>query len=271
MRISDFPIIGEIKDEYKKLRQDGNFRDKAVEKIRNSYANEISCGEESDGLLFKIGLADAQYAIRELSSEVAEEAMAALQEIAQTDWNITPGDIARRREWYAKAPMKERKKVNQVKRFHCNWKIGDTFAFRLLGNEAKEFGLFGRFILFRKVDEAVAPNGAVRPIVTVSMWDDGPLPRTSLEFQRLPILKLDNGRANTRKDQFIYRVEMLIENAGMLEALDLQYLGNFSDVVMPNDEAVIEYVGYMKKLALNRIVINCCQYWSNHHIYESMT
>ena len=270
MRISDFPIICEIKDEYNKMRQDGIFRDEAVEKLKDRYKNEISSGAASDGILFKVGLADAQYALREISAEVAEYGMEALKEIEQTDWHISPSEIIKRREWYSKAPMQERKKVKKAKRFRCSWKIGDTFAFQLLGKEAEEFGLSGRFVLFRKVSEAEEANGAVKPVVTVSMWDDAPLPSTAAEFQRLPILKLDNGRANTRKDQFIYRTEMLIENEKMLQDLNLQYLGNFYDVVMPKDEAVIEYVGYMKKLAINRIIINCCHYWRNHHIYETM-
>lgn len=269
MRITEFPIIGEIKAEYSKLRQDGVSRDDAVAKLKCNYRKEIDA--EDDCFLFWIGLADAQYRFGELSEEIAKKALAALNKLETTGGQITPVDLMRRRKWYSYAPMPERKKVNQPKRFRCSWEIGDTFAYQLRGKDAEDFGLSGRYVLFRKVSEAEESGGIVTPIVTVSMWDDVPLPTTSEEFRRLPILKLDKGRANTPKDKFIYRTEMLINNEKMLKQLKLQYLGNFSDVVMPEDEVVITYVGFMKKLALNLIDISCCHYWRNHHIYESMT
>lgn len=270
MRITDFPILREIKEEYITLRQEGFSRDYAVAKLKDSYNHEIGCGAEDDGVLFWIGLADAQYALKELSGAVAGHGLSALDAIKKAGWQIAPGDLARRRERYRKAPMPECCRVFAQKKFRCNWKIGDTYAYQLLGKDAEEFGLLGRYVLFRKVSEAEESGGVVTPVVTVSIWDDAPLPTTSQEFQRLPILKLDNGRAHTPKDKFIYRTEMLIDSEKMLKQLNLRYLGNFSDVAMPEDEAVITYVGFMKKLALNLIDVSCCHYWRNQHIYDSM-
>lgn len=269
MRITDFPLIDEVKEEYVELRQNGIARDDAVASLKHSYRHEIDRGAEDDGILFWIGLADAQYMLKELSEEVARQGFIAIDQIGKTDWQITPGDLNRRRERYAKAPMPERKKVNKPKRYRCSWLMGDTFAYQLFGEEAEQFGLVGRYVLFRKVSEVEAWNGAIEPVVTVTMWDESPLPTTTEEFQRLPILKLANGRHEIPKDQFIYRTEMLIDNEKMLKQLNLQYLGNFQDVAMPKDEAVIEYEGFMKKLALNLIDKSCCYYWRNHYIYES--
>lgn len=271
MRIKDFPVVNQIKNDYTKLRQDGINRDKAVAKLTSSYIREIDIGAEDDGLLFWIGLADAQYALKELSEECARQGITALKQIEQTDRKITPSDLCRRREWYAKAPMPERKQVNKPKRFRCDWKIGDTFAYQLLGTDAEEFGLENRYVLFRKVSEVKSGNGCIVPIVTVSMWDDMPLPTSSDEFVRVPFLKLNHWRAHSPAGLFIYRTEMLIDNKRSLDKLNLQFLGNFSDVTMPKDEFVIDYVGYMDKLALNRINISCCYYWRNHQIYERMT
>jgi hypothetical protein len=39
---------------------------------------------------------------------------------------------------------------------------------------------------------------------------------------------------------------------------------------MPEDEAVITYVGFMKKLALNLIDISCCHYCRNHDYYDNL-
>jgi hypothetical protein len=270
MRIKDLPLVEEIKQEYITLRIYGVGREDAVRELMLRYASELTLSPEDDGLVFWIGIADAQNALKELSKEVSEQGLYALQQIVQGEWNVAAIDLKRRTEWYGKAPRPEKKRIRAPKKFRCSWKIGDTFAYQLQGQDAEEFGLSGRYVLFRKVSEVTESNGAVVPIVTVTAWDDAPLPATSEEFMRLPILKLDNGRAHTPKDKFIYRTEMLIDSEKMLKQLNLQYLGNFPDVVMPEDEAVITYVGFMKKLALNLIDISCCHYCRNHDYYDNL-
>lgn len=268
MRIADFPLIKDIRDDYTKLRQEGISRDEAVAKLKNNYMLEIECGADDDRLLFWIGLADAQYLLKELSDETANQGISALNQIGQSDWQITPGDLVRRRERYSKAPMPERKEVKKAKIFRCGWRIGDTFAYQLLGKEAEQFGLESRYVLLRKVSEVKSWNDSIHPIVTVTMWDEMPLPTTAEAFVRLPFLKLDHGRTYTPAGMFIYRTEMLIENERSLNKLKLKYLGNFKDIPMPKDEYVIDYAGHMDKLALNRMNISCCLYWRNHQIYE---
>ena len=67
MRMTYFPILHEIKEDYIKFRQEGNSRDQAVTLLIHSYAREIALGKADDGHLFWIGLADAQYYRKELS------------------------------------------------------------------------------------------------------------------------------------------------------------------------------------------------------------
>lgn len=60
-------------------------------------------------LTFWIGLADGQFARKELTLEIAVHGLMALNRLAQEAPDITPGDIERRRKHYAQAPMPERR------------------------------------------------------------------------------------------------------------------------------------------------------------------
>lgn len=268
MRITDYPILYEIKEEYVSIRKGGAGRDQAEEELIARYHDELTSGAEDDGLLFWVGLADAQYSLRELSVRVASMGMQALKSIEDAHWEVTPGDIERRKTRYASAPMPEKKKFGPSRKFRCEWKIGDTFAYQMTGPNAEEYGLTGKYMLFRKVDEMEFDGGYLFPIMTVSYWDKEELPATTAEFLSVPMLKLDNCRLGVPKHLFEYRVEFIVKNKRQLENLNLRYLGNFADVPMPEDEAIIDIQGAVKMVVLERLDINCCYYWRNHPIYE---
>ena len=40
------------------------------------------------------------------------------------------------------------KKVSQYRLYHCQWKVGDMYAYQLEGEYAKERGLNGKYLLF---------------------------------------------------------------------------------------------------------------------------
>lgn len=268
MRITEFVILSEIKDEYITLRQDGLTRSQAIEKLMQKYQYEISEGTEDDGLLFWIGLADAQYSVKELSAEVAKEGMRAIDAIEQTDFEIAPSDLKTRREHYSAAPMPEKEKVRRPKKFRCSWKMGDTFAYMLSGSDAEAAGLTGRYVIFRKVDELEFGDGRLLPVLTVTMWDNQELPHNAEQFQRLPMLKLEHGRLGLPSSLFEYRVELIIQSKRELSKIPFIYLGNFANVTMPDDEAIIRHPGMIMMCSLERMARACCFYWK-HHIKNS--
>ena len=261
--MNDLPMLSEIRDEYIQLRQKGNSRADATQALILSYANEITTGAEDDGVVFWIGLADAQYRRKELTADAAQKALAALDQIEQLDWNITPGDISRRRIRYAEAPMPERKVV-KTKKFRCTWKIGDTFAYKLSGPDTDACGLSGKYVLLRKVDELEFGDGRLLPIVTFTIWDEEPLPKTAEEFQKQPLLRLVSGRLGLPKTLNEYRGEMLFTRKSMLDALSLIYLGNFTDVSMPEDEAIIRDPGRVMLVLPNQLDKECYYFWKWH-------
>jgi len=48
MRMKDFPVLEEIKDEYIRLRQNGNGREETAEMLMESYADELQDPNEYD-------------------------------------------------------------------------------------------------------------------------------------------------------------------------------------------------------------------------------
>ncbi len=259
MRITDLPLIGEVREEYLRYRQNGKSRKEAVEALERDYHNELTLGVEDDGSLFWVGLADGQYYRKELSQEVADKAINALSAISTYEWDVCTGDISRRLEKYKQAPMPERKVGKPRPKFRCSWAVGDTYAYRLSGQEAEEVGLAEKYVLFRKVSEAEGWDGRVFPVVTVTLWDREPFPRDVEEFSKRPLMILQKGGRNlSPKDHFEYRAAILIDSIKQYRAWPVQYLGNFSDVPLPENEIVFEDLGDMTMVLLEKLDYHLC-------------
>ena len=235
MRITYFEILGDIKTEYAKLRQDGKSRNEAERTLMAQYHDELTTGAEDEGLLFWVGLADAQFALKELSGEVSTYGLAALEQLKVSIPEITLGDIEKRRERYACAPMPERTQVRSPKRYRCQWRIGDTFAYQLSGPEAEKNGIAGEYVLLRKVDESEV-DGRLFPIVTLTHWKKAALPLDEVDFQSVPILRLSSGRLGSPKSTYEYRIKVLFASQKQVNELGLQYLGNFPNITIPKNE-----------------------------------
>lgn len=266
MRIPDFPLITDIKQEYCRLRQEGNSRDATTELLKQSFSAEITTGAEDDGLLFWIGMADAQYALKELSESVSYQGLNALEKL-QHMGPISASDIAIRKQHYMAAPMPERKAVRKPKKYRCCWNIGDTFAYQLSGAEAEALGLSGHYMLFRKVDALEFEDGRLLPVVTLTHWKELPLPTNSSEFQQAPVLKLSRGRLGLPISQYEYRAELIIQNIRQVQDLPLEYLGNFPDIQTPDDEVIVRHSGEILMISPKYLTRDCCAYWRHHCYY----
>ena len=268
MRITYFEILGDIKTDYTKLRQDGQSRNEAVQILMAQYHDELTTGAEDDGLLFWVGLADAQYALKELSVEVSVQGLAALERLKVAIPEITPGDIEKRQERYACAPMPERTHVRSPKRYRCQWRIGDTFAYQMSGPEAEKNGVAGEYVLLRKVDELEWDN-QLHPVVTLTHWKKTALPLDAAEFQSAPILRLKRGKMCANESSYEYRVEVLFSRPKQLQDLKLQYLGNFANIAMPTDEYYDGRPGYVLMIHPKRFNSYMNYYCSLQSYYEA--
>lgn len=252
MRITDFPLLSEIKEAYLEFRKNGMNRAAATNELFARYTTEIVQGEEDDGCIFWIGLADGQYVNKELTSEIAEHANSALNIVEQSGWGITPGDISRRRIWYSYAPMPEKAMGKRKTKFRCKWKVGDTFAYQLSDKCSEEKNVSGKYLLLRKVSDVEFGDGRLFPVVTLSILDKDSFPKNHNEFSNLTVLKINRGRFGLPDDLYEYRVELIIKNQKQLSSIPLIYIGNFEGVREPDDEVIIEGAGYMSMMHLER-------------------
>lgn len=261
MRITDYPLVFEVRDEYVELRRKGSSRDDAVQQLVAEYADELTTGAEDDGLQFWVGLADGQYQRKELQSDVAEKALAALEALAMPEFEITPGDILRRQERYAQAPMPERKVGKPRKKFHCTWSVDDVYAYRMTGEEAEGLGIRGKYMLMQMTREMELWDQRVVPVVVFSVWDDLPLPSSMEELCRAPLLRIMNGRFFTPKDVFEYEAEFIIKNEKQLAETPLIYVGNFPDYYLPEDMLCLRESGNATMMELKTLEADLCLFY----------
>lgn len=258
MRLDDLPFLGEIKEEYKEIRAKGKNRNDSVQELMNNYADELAFQDE-DSWLFWVALADAQLACKELSLEIAERAASALDALAKTEYAcaFTKTRIEKLKNSYAQAPMPEQAKIRVRKKFQCQWKLGDTFAYQLKGEAAESLHIDGKYILLRKVDESEY-KGEVQPVVTLTYWGDKPLPSSQEEFLSVPPLKLSAGRMNSPVGSYEYRCQILFTSKKAVTDLNLQYIGNFPDIKMLADEFIPDEVWTYLLAAPQRLALRCC-------------
>lgn len=268
MRISDLPLISEIIEKYTELRKSGKSRAKASAELCASYEEELTVGTEDDALLFWIGLADAQVSHGELTRKAAEQGLRAIDSLEHILNDICTEDIAFRKKNYSKAPMPEQKNQRACNGFRCNWKVGDTFAYCLTGEQADIAGVSGQYVLFRKLSEMVFGKGKVYPVVSISLCPDLPLPEDSLSFAKCPFLKLDRGKMGNPRDMFEYRTELIIESEEQLASIPFVYLGNFLDVSMPPNEVVIDHPGKIVMTNLNALDKEIALYVKKSGLYD---
>lgn len=267
MKVKDIPLIEEIQTEYLTLREKGMSRESAVVALCKSYEAEITIGETDDGVLFWIGLADAQYALKELSYDIAQKGLYSLDRLETSQINISRRDTSVRRQNYAKAPMPE-KNIGRRKRYRCRWSMGDTYAHMICGTEAQQLGIEGKYALIRKVDESKFGDGRILPVVTVSIWDSVPFPKDSHEFQLVPFLRMESGRLGAPEGKYEYRAELLIKNEQQLSDMQLQYIGNFLDVPMPEDEVIFTLPGEIMMMLPDMLDDDCCLFWKMDRYYS---
>ena len=253
-------MVYEVRDEYKKCRQNGASRAEAVETLKTSYRAELTEGKEDDGRLFWIGLAEGQCHYQELTSEVAEEALSALLVLEQYDWHLSMKDIQKRRKQYSQAPMPEKSRIRKSTKFRCKWKIGDTFAYQLRGDEVAECGLAGKSLLLQKVDEMEFTEGKILPVVMLSICPSDALPTNPEEYKQYPLLMLEN-RRSISPHFFEYRAELIVGSTRTLNKYELEYVGNFLDANIPENDVIMQEPGMTYMLPIQCLDMYACIFW----------
>ncbi len=233
--------------------------------------NEYLLADPEEASVFWFALADTQWTLGRLEKLVKERALYYIHEgYGVKRWKEENPQIVKIREKVVSdlerkllSPQPAEKKISQYKLYHCEWSIGDTFAYQLESDLAKEKGLLGRYFLIQKADETIWHPGHTVPIVYIKITKDKKLPVSMQEYNQLEyvqtsftkfedrFLPIDGKRPKediAEKSQIDYKVDefgflphfrvILLSTSKNLIPANLTYIGNYAESVCPKNEFI---------------------------------
>ena len=226
----------DVRDNYKEKLKDGKDNQQALKEILKDYAWIEEDDDERP--LFWMALADTLWNLGRLTLEVKEEAIKEIGKGADLERWKNEGTKKeyenRKKELEAlkeklERPMPPEKKIAKYNQTSCEWKMWDTYAYLLDGEEATRLGYNGRYLIFRKVDEEMWGK-KLEPIVYVQITKDNTLPKGKKELEQLEYVVLSNV-GNVRHEY----VAMLL-NVTKSQFRQFKYIGNFKELKTPEDD-----------------------------------
>ena len=179
----------DVKDMYENFMKTNKTRDEISEEIKKRYL-EYSI-DEFDSLTFWIALADTEWDWGRLTDDVLNNALVSIKKDADlTIWN-GDNDLQERKKELERvmkkitSPQPPYKKVKHSRLYKCDWKIGDTYAYRIECQTAIEKGFFGRYFLIRMIGDSYCYPGHLVPKVYIKITDSDQLPTNTEEYDRL--------------------------------------------------------------------------------------
>lgn len=221
-------ISEDVKNTYMDQLRRGKNNEEIVKDLLRDYAKEIV--DADDAINFWLALADTQWKVGRLLPEVKEKALMYLNDTLPSDVWIGTKELNKRKivlenlRNQLSLPVPPAKRIPQYRLFKCNWIIGDTYAYKLTSNLSKEKGLYGRYVVFRKITEDNWWPGHVVPIVHFFRWIGNSVPDLC-EVVNLGLLPL----YLYSKDEFAYRIKLLTTSVKIIPKSNLTLLGNDSD------------------------------------------
>ena len=210
--------------------------------------NEDIMGDLEEEPLFWYALADTQWNYGRLLPEVKERALYFLEQGEELErwresgekklnsWMKTLADLKEK----LNSPMPEEKKVSKYRIYKCAWKLGDVFAYQFTSDYSREKGLYGNYVVFRKVSEASWWPGHIIPVVQVYkwIWKEIPTLDEAIEKELLILSHLPITLKYKPNKKPGYYINLITESKRMLPKSNLTFLGNV------DGSDLVEFQGY---------------------------
>lgn len=261
-------IALDVKDSFERLLEAGKTAEEITDRLTEQYRDAID--DPIDGQAFWFALADVQWEHGVLLPSVKMRAVLRIDS-DRVMTECQAGESTEDARELALHTLKEKllspppsaKLPPKLKGYVCQWKRGDVFAFLLESDLAREKGLFGRYALIQKVDEAEWYPDRVVPIVYVKLTPEGILPTNAEEYDRMEYVQTSLERYERRfwpidmrrpkedveeKSKIRYETDeygflpefriILLNTSKRVIPKKLIYLGNFPNCARPNKEFV---------------------------------
>lgn len=242
-----------------------DIRDDYIDKLRRGKSNEETTqeiinnnlgimGDAEEEAIFWFVLADTQWNYGRLLPKVKEKALEFLERDEELErWENS--EKKQLREWLdvrkelkdkLLSPLPPPKKVSIYRLYKCKWQLGDVFAYQFHGEYSKERGVYGKYILFRKVEEDVWWPGHIVPAVYVYWWMGSEIPNLEV-IKKMPLLPqkfwpiayVDNPQKEKE-----YLLDLLVSKEKEIPKEYLTYLGNIPGNDLIACRGIEYYNGY---------------------------
>lgn len=203
--------------------------------------NRDIMGDSSEEPLFWFALADLQWDYGRLLPKVKEKALYFLDQDGdlelwreegtklEKEWMKTREKLRKKLETEQPAE----KKISKYRLYHCEWKMGDVFAYRFVGKESKNSGFYGKYIVFRKVSECNSWRGDILPVVKVYQWYGDEIPSLE-ELSSMKYMRLNAYSKAWLEDEPYYYICLESTSKRVIPKDNLYYMGNIEgdDIIL---------------------------------------
>ncbi len=262
-------IAEDIKDYYNDQLRRGKKSEEITHELINQNHDIIF--DNDDAPIFWFALADTQWNLGRLENSVKEKALFYLnldndflyREVENIKFaNKRYSVLKALKEKLLTQPPKE-KKITPYKFYHCEWKIGDIYAYQLTSEYAEQEALFNKYLFFVKVGEKEWHPGHIIPVVYFYQIVSEKI-LTLKEIVKLPYIpqfytpKAYKDNPNMQK---LYRLSFLSTSKRIIPNKQLTFLGNIETVKHIDNESLNSFDVSWKDFE-NYIVDNF-QNWNN--------
>lgn len=224
----------DVRGDYVDKLKRGKTNDEATRELIDK--NRDILGDTEEEPLFWFALADTQWNYGRLLPEVKEKALYFIsQDKEQQRWEES--GTKQRAAWEkARTMLKEKlespqpveKKVSKYNLYHCQWQLGDVFAYRFSGDYSEAKGIKGKYTVFRKVSEDTWWPGHIVPVVQIYKWIGDTIPSICQlsKFQLLPAFCSPSVLSKSPGKKLNYEIKLLSESEKVIPKENLTFLGN---------------------------------------------
>lgn len=256
----------DVKETYKDKLHKGKANKEATQETIDESQEIIENIEER--ALFWFALADIQWDLGRLEEHVKKEALNYIE--LGTDllrWKDDNKLYNERKKVLDElknkllSPQPIEKKISKYKLYRCEWKIGDVFAYKLVGQEAIENKLNNKYLIIQKVGEDEWHPGHIIPMVRMKITQDETIPKTEKEIDKLEYVQVNYRTFQERfwgldaripfEEQIAgksfetdeygllpeFLVTLIITSKNVLQN-KLIYLGNYKNISLPKIEFI---------------------------------
>ena len=240
-------LAEEIKVYFNDQLRRGKRGEQITTELLDKYKDVLQDYDEMS--VFWLALADMQWDFGRLEDYVKNEAIKCLNnEYGTIDCSNYPWDIKKRKEVLfslnekLNTPQPPPKRITKYKYYHCDWNIGDVFAYQFscdFGN----FKISNKFCYFVKVDEELWHPGHTIPVVyCFRVISDLILPVELVrEKEVVPQFFSPEAYNNYPELKKLYALALLSTSSKKIPYNRLTFIGNIGEIPRIDNENMNSY------------------------------